>query len=826
MARPVYLFRDLAGLLGGELHGNPGNGHIAELLTDSRKLSTPLETAFFALVTTRNDGHRYIGDLYERGVRHFVVSYIPEGNFSDAAFLTVSDTLRALQRLAAHHRSLSTCPVTAITGSNGKTIVKEWLWQLLSPEHVIVRSPKSYNSQTGVPLSVWQMNPLHTLAIFEAGISEPGEMEHLEPIIKPGTGIFTNIGQAHDRFFRSRSEKINEKLKLFIHCEKLIFCSDHEEIRQAIANNPNIKATLYDWGFNPSARLRITETRVKRSSTLIKAIMGGVEREIAIPFTDEASFENAMHCWVFMLMMGYGPDVTAGRMLRLQPVAMRLEMKEGINGCAVINDTYSSDPESLAIALDFLAQQDKHEKRTLILSDMLQISGDEEERYREIAGLLSNKNIQRFIGIGPALSKYCSFFSMSSEFYPGTAEFLARFSTTAFRDETILLKGARVFEFERINERLQQRSHETVLEVNLNALVHNLNYYRSKLQPGVKLMAMVKAFSYGSGSYEIANTLEWHRADYLAVAYADEGVALRRAGISLPILVMNPEDNGMDAILRFNLEPEIYNFRTLEMLAGALRNNGNGYKLPAGIHLKFDTGMHRLGFEPADIPELAQRLLTMPTITVQSAFSHLVASEDPGMDAFTRKQIDCFSRMAAELQQLLGYGFIRHILNSAGIVRFPEARFEMVRLGISLYGVSSDPLEQKQLETVSSLKTSVSQIKTIKKGDTVGYNRRWTAVRDSVIATIPVGYADGLSRRLSNGRGKMMLNGEIVPVAGNICMDMTMLDITGVPASEGDEVIVFGPGMPISNLASAMDTIPYEVLTGISGRVKRVYFQE
>lgn len=826
MGKTGYFFSEIINLLGGECTGAGGNGLIKELLTDSRKLSSPLHTLFFALTTARNDGHRYIRELYEKGVRYFVVSAVPDGNFSEANFLVINNPLEALQKLAAHHRSGFDFPVIGITGSNGKTIVKEWLWQLISQEKTIVRSPKSYNSQIGVPLSVWQMNNWHNLAIFEAGISEPGEMEQLEHIIRPDIGIFTNIGHAHDQYFLSKQQKAEEKLKLFRDCKTLVYCSDHKEIGYALRNSPYGIPDLFDWGSTGNARLRIIQTQTGKSNTRITAVYQHRTMEISIPFSDTASFENAMHCWAVMLLMGYGPDVTASRMLRLQPVAMRLEMKEGINGCSVINDAYSSDPESLAIALDFLVQQNQHERRTVILSDMLQNAGNEEELYGQIARMLINKGITRLIGIGPALCKHKKLFEIPGGFYPGTDEFLKSFHPGDFHDESILIKGARIFGFERINKLLQQRSHETVLEVNLNALVHNLNYFRSRLNPGTKLMAMVKAFSYGSGSFEIANTLEWHRADYLAVAYADEGVELRKAGISLPIMVMNPEENGMDAMLRYNLEPEIYNFRTLSMLARAIKRKSDSQTAAVKIHLKLDTGMHRLGFENNDIKPLADQLCTLKEITVQSVFSHLAGSEDPEMDAFTRQQIDCFRRMAEELTRRLGYPVIRHILNSAGINRFPDSQFEMVRLGISLYGISTDPGEQKSLETVSSLKTSISQIKVIRAGDTVGYNRSWKAEKESVIATIPVGYADGLSRRLGNGRGKMMVNGHIVPVAGNICMDMTMLDITGVSANEGDEVVVFGSDMPITRLAEAMDTIPYEILTGISRRVKRIYFQE
>lgn len=822
-----YQPAEIASMAKGTLVGKSGEQVLSVILTDSRKLASPLLTIFFALKTSRGDGHRYIENLYQQGVRYFCVSAIPGKDLPDACFILVEDTLKSLQKLAAAHRARFTCPVIGITGSNGKTIVKEWLWLLLTPEKTIVRSPKSYNSQIGVPLSVWQMNALHTLAIFEAGISQPGEMEQLKEIINPTLGILTNIGHAHDQFFSSQKQKTDEKLRLFSDVEKLVYCSDNPMIDECIAASDLTIDRLFSWGRNEKANLRITNTFVEKATTRITALHHGHELSIVIPFTDEASIENAIHCWAVMLLFGYGPDVTAIRMQKLQRVAMRLEMKEGINNCSVINDTYSSDPESLAIALDFLLQQNQHTERTVILSDLLQgRSDDESALYKSIGRLLSSKGVTKFIGIGQALERYKKEFVMDSVFYPTTESFLAQFNPSRFRNESILLKGARLFGFERINEMLQQKSHETVLEVNLDALVHNLNYYRSLLNPGTRLMAMVKAFSYGSGSFEIANILEYHRADYLAVAYADEGVELRRAGISLPIMVMNPEDSGMEAILRHSLEPEIYNFRSLHMLEKAI----GSYNLPDDqtihVHLKLDTGMHRLGFEAEDLDKLVQKLKSIPQIKVRSVFSHLVGSDDPDSDEFTGIQIEIFMKMSEQLKHAFPYGFMRHILNSAGISRFPEAQFEMVRLGISLYGIAATPEEQKLLETVTSLKTSISQIKTIRTGDSVGYDRAWVAKKDSTIATIPIGYADGLSRQLSNGRGQMMVSGKLVPVAGNICMDMTMLDITGIRASEGDEVIVFGEGLPITRLAAAMGTIPYEILTGISRRVKRIYFQD
>ncbi|MBV2247043.1 MAG: bifunctional UDP-N-acetylmuramoyl-tripeptide:D-alanyl-D-alanine ligase/alanine racemase [Lentimicrobium sp.] len=821
----TYTLNTIQQLIGGRLFGIDTHIPVDLLLTDSRRASFPRRTLFFAIVTQRNDGHKYIDQLIASGVRNFCVSRLPQPLPAGCGFLLVDDTLLAFQQLVAAHRSRFTIPVIGITGSNGKTIVKEWLWQLLSPEKAIMRSPKSYNSQTGVPLSVWQLNAMHQLGIFEAGISEPGEMERLEPIIRPTLGVFTNIGHAHDQFFNTQTQKINEKLKLFKRAELLIYCRDHQEIHQQI-DSLLPELPVFTWGKNQDATLRITKITPIQTTTRIEGNYLGRFISINIPFTDEASVENAIHCWAVMLLMGYGAEIVSHRMLLLQPVAMRLELKEGINNCSVINDTYSSDPESLAIALDFMANQHQHERKTVIISELKQSMTNEDVLYTSIADMLENKGISRLIGIGPALKAHSNLFSIPAEFYDDTAGFIADFKTANFNNETILIKGARVFGFEKISQLLQQRSHETVLEVNLDALVHNLNYYRSMLPGETALMAMVKAFSYGSGSYEIANVLQFHRVDYLTVAYADEGVDLRKAGIHMPIMVMNPEESGMESMLRYKLEPEIYNFRSLNLLLRAIKYYGFTPEQPVNIHIKLDTGMHRLGFEEADINDLILRLKENPELRVQSAFSHLVASDDPALDDFTRQQFSRFDAMTRQLKQGVGYKFLRHILNSAGIRRFPEAHFDMVRLGISLYGISGDTLEQQNLETVSSLKTSISQIKIIAAGDSVGYNRAWKSTRDTVIATVPIGYADGLSRQLSNGVGSMMINGQRAPVVGNICMDMTMLDITGIPAAEGDEVVVFGNEPSIVELALSIHTIPYEILTGISRRVKRVYFQE
>ncbi len=815
-----YTISQVCEIVSGKLYAEGLPSVISDLITDSRKVATPTNALFFALITQRNDGHRFIGELIEKGVGNFCVQYIPDGLSAKANFIVVGNTLIALQQLAARHRDQYNPEVIGITGSNGKTVVKEWLWQLLNQEKTIVRSPQSYNSQTGVPLSVWQINSLHNLGIFEAGISQPGEMEKLEPIIKPDIGIITNIGKAHDQFFISHDEKTTEKLKLFKNSQHLIYCRDHEIIHYHVKALPLLKL---HWGRHEESNIRIIETKTDRKSTHITVQFNQKHFSITIPFTDEASFENAMHCMSLMLFLGYGPEVIRSRMAMLQPVAMRLELKEGVNGCLIINDTYSNDPDSLAIALDFLKQQSQHEKRTVIISDMLQSGTPAEQLYTTIASLLVSKGITRVIGIGNDISQHIRLFPMKTETYASTTDFLSSFSALSFRNETILIKGARVFAFERIQALLEQKSHETILEVNLNALIHNLNYFRTLIKPGTRIMAMVKAFSYGSGSFEIANALQFHHTDYLAVAYADEGVELRKAGISLPIMVMNPEISGMEAMVRYNLEPEIYSIRTLQLYLKALERTTPS---SAPVHIKLDTGMHRLGFMENDLAELAEVLKQNPAVRVESAFSHLAASESPELDSFTAKQISAFERMTDRLQQETGYPFIRHILNSAGIIRHPHAQYEMVRLGISLYGISPVKDVSDKLEIVNSLKSSISQIKVIAAGESVGYNCRWTASKETTIAIVPIGYADGLGRQLGNGAGSMWIKGTIAPIIGNINMDMTVIDVTGLDAEEGDEVVIFGKEISISDLAEIMHTIPYEILTGISRRVKRIYYQE
>jgi Alr-MurF fusion protein len=826
-----YPISEIIKIVNGKFAGQPDfNRVIKDILIDSRKLIAADQTLFFALTSKRNDGHKYIPELYSKGLRDFIVSKLPEdaGSYPEANFILVKNTLHALQAVAKAHREKFDIPVIGITGSNGKTVVKEWLYQLLSKDRRTIRSPKSYNSQIGVPLSVWQMDAPYEVAIFEAGISEPDEMSRLEAIIKPTIGLFTNIGEAHGENFMSLQQKVGEKLCLFTHVETLVYCHDHPEVREVIIRSgirKNIKT--FTWSFKQEADLFITEVDKNEGKlTKIKGIYKGKQAGISIPFADAASVENAIHCWAVMLLLGYEPEILASRFESLQPIAMRLELKDGINHCTIINDSYNSDINSLSIAIDFLRQQANHKKKTIIISDILQSGKDEDELYSDIGAIIKSKQIDRLIGIGPAISRQAEKFSLEKSFYQDTADFLHRFSFAAFNNEVILLKGARIFEFELISQALQQKTHETVLEINLNALEHNLNHYRSLLRPETKIMAMVKAFSYGTGSFEIANALQFHQIDYLAVAYADEGVELRKAGITVPILVMNPDEESFDAIIQHNLEPEIYSHRILEKLEKAIRKNILPKNKPVKIHIKLDTGMHRLGFQEEDIAALIEKLKANRMIYVQSVFSHLAASEDAKERTFTHLQISNFERMSRQITAEAGHPVLLHLLNSAGIQNFPEARYNMVRLGISLYGVASQEEEQQRLIPVARLKSTISQIKTIAQGESVGYNRAYKSKKEIRMAIVPIGYADGLSLDMSNGKGHLLIGGKLVPVIGKVCMDMCMADISDVEAEEGDEVIIFGPERPLQELAREMGTIPYEVLSGISRRVKRVYFHE
>lgn len=799
---------------------------VSLLLTDSRRLSIPEESLFFALKTKTNDGHRYIKDLYSLKVRNFVVSDIlPEYSaMPDANFLVVKDTLRALQRLVTYHRKRFNIPVIGITGSNGKTVVKEFLYQLLRSEFNIVRSPRSYNSQIGVPLSVWEMNERHTLGIFEAGISQPDEMEYLQPIISPTIGVITSIGEAHQENFISMGQKCREKLQLFVDSDAIIYNGDDTLIADSVeASCLSHKAIIWS-RTDTEAPLYIESIEKQADKTIIRCTLLGFERTYTIPFTDDASIENVIQCIAIMLYLKPTSVNDVEKFRRLEPVAMRLEVIEGINDCLLINDTYNSDINSLDIALDFQQSRKvgREMKTTLILSDILQSGTLPKSLYRKVSDLVSHRKVDRLIGIGKDLKEYEAFFpTKEKEFYTTTEEFLAQPLQQMFRNELILIKGSRRFHFERITERLVRKVHETTLEVNLDAIVHNFNFYRSRLNPETKMVCMVKASAYGAGSYELAKTLQEHRCDYLAVAVADEGEELRKAGITIPIMVMNPEFGSFNVLFENNLEPEVYSFRLLDAIIRETERRGiTSYP----IHIKVDTGMHRLGFQPGDMPAVCERLRQQSGVVARSVFSHLAGSDSSIFDDFTMEQIGKFQTAAKTLEEGLEYKVIKHILNTAGIERFPQYQMDMVRLGIGLYGVSASGL--RGLRNVSTLKTTILQIQDVSKGDSIGYGRRSYVDRDSRIAIIPIGYADGLDRHFSNREGIVLINGQRCPIIGNICMDACMVDVTDIEAHEGDTVVIFGEGLEVNELSDRLHTIPYEILTSVSPRVKRVYYRE
>ncbi|MCC8145891.1 MAG: bifunctional UDP-N-acetylmuramoyl-tripeptide:D-alanyl-D-alanine ligase/alanine racemase, partial [Bacteroidales bacterium] len=770
---------------------------ISVLLTDSRSLSEPEATLFFALPTPHNDGHKYISDLYKKGVRNFVVQHEFDGmnHIPDANCLWVEDTLLALQELAAYNRGQFSIPIIGITGSNGKTIVKEWLYQLLHDTFSIVRSPRSYNSQTGVPLSVWQLNPSTELGIFEAGISLPKEMERLEKIIKPTVGIFTTIGEAHQENFFSQEEKCLEKLILFNDSKIIIYNEDQLLVKYCMEKK-GFTGKTFSWSVkNRQAPLYITGIRKEIDHSVISYQLSVISKQsigdsiIKIPFTDDAGIENAIHCLALVLYLSPDVDNLPERFEKLDPVAMRLDVNKGIQGNILINDTYNSDINSLSIALDFLSRRagDNPLKKVLILSDILQSGMVPAAFYRKVAELIHQKEVQRIIGIGPNIMSHSNLFHIEKEFYPTTESFLDSGNWRGIKDSIVLIKGSRKSRFERISEQLEEKVHQTVLEVNLDGIIHNLRYFQSRLKPDTKIICMVKAFGYGVGSYELAKTFQERGVDYLAVALADEGAELRREGITMPIMVMNPEEHAFNTLFEYNLEPEIYN---MHMLDAIIKETERRAILYYPVHIKLDTGMNRLGFDAEDMPVIAGKLAKQTGVIVKSVFSHLAGSDSPLLDDFTEKQINVYKTEVNLLEGLLGYPVLRHILNSAGIERFTSAQFDMVRLGIGLYGISA--VEENNLVPVATLKTKILQIRDVEKGATVGYGRRGIVSRDSRIAILPVGYADGLDRRLGNGRGKMWVKNREVPTIGNICMVISMIDVTDSQGEEGGEGIVFG----------------------------------
>lgn len=810
------LFSDLPKICGGIVLASYRDKPVTDLVTDSRKVVLAEGAVFFAMKGERHDAHIFLNELYAQGLRQFVVeSVVDLKKLPEANVLHVSSSLKALQALVKFHRNKFQIPVIGITGSNGKTIIKEWLYQLLTPDFKVVKNPGSYNSQLGVPLSVWQMQSYHQLGIFEAGISRPDEMEVSAEIIKPTIGLLTNIGTAHDEGFDSRAQKISEKLKLFTQAQTIVYCADDHEINKAVAG---LSATKIGWAFSGNA----TYTATLQASTVV------LKREtwqqpFELPFTDKASVENLIHCMVIMLELGLQPGVIQQRINSLRAVPMRLELKQGLNNCQLIDDSYNNDLAGLQISLDFINNIRKP-KKTLVLSDILQSGLEDEQLANRMAMLITQSGISRLVGIGEVFVKHQQIFknvTEQSHFFENTEQALQDAALwNGLHDEVILLKGARVFQFEKIVNHLQRKVHGTRMEIDLSRLVHNLNFFKSKLKPGVKIMAMVKAFAYGSGSEEVANLLQFHRVDYLGVAYADEGIELRKNQITIPVMVMNATEESFASLLNHNLEPVLYSVAMLKALTTFL--NGKDCL----VHIELETGMHRLGLEPENYAEAIAFLKANPNIKVASIFSHLAAADGAEHDAYTHQQVSVYERGYKTFSEALGVKPIRHILNSPGIIRFAEYQLDMVRLGIGLYGINPTSAPNQNLKPAATLKTVISQVKEIKPGGTVGYGRWGKADVAKTIATIAIGYADGFSRAFSRGKGKVFVNGKVVPVIGNVCMDMTMIDITDVDAKAGDEVIIFGDAMPIQQVAESIGTIPYEILTNTSERVKRVFFAE
>ena len=824
----IYTIEKITTLIGARRYGDK-DANVRWLLTDSRSLCFPEETLFFALHTKRNDGHRYIDNLYRRGVRSFVVEQVPEHPQADANYLKVPSTLAALQRLAERHRDEFDIPIVGITGSNGKTMVKEWLYQLLLPSQRIVRSPRSYNSQIGVPLSVWLLNELTEVGIFEAGISQPGEMMALHDIIQPTIGVLTCLSGAHQENFRSMEEKCIEKLELTHDTQALIYPSDDNTVSRCI-RRMHYQGEKIGWSrTDGQAPFFVKEQKQSAQSTHITYIYKGKEGAYVVPFIDEASIADSIICAATALYLGMTPEQLAENMPRLEPIAMRLEVKQCQRGCTLINDSYNSDINSLDIALDFMnRREEKSLKKTLILSDIDQSGMAATDLYHEVNDLCMKRGVDKLIGIGDEISAQAATFQVGEKFFFATTqEFIDSMVFRQLHDEVILLKGSRRFGFEHITELLEQKVHETILEVDLGAVVSNLNYYRSFLKPETKMVCMVKADAYGAGAVEVAKTLQDHQVDYLAVAVADEGVALRRAGITANIMIMNPELTAFKTMFDYDLEPEVYSFRLLDALVKAARKEGiTGWP----VHIKLDTGMHRLGFnvsENSEIPELIDRLKHQQAVIPRSVFSHFVGSDSTDFDDFSAEQFRLFDEASQQLQAAFSHKILRHMDNSAGIEHFPERQMDMCRLGLGLYGVNPyNSIPHSQLKTVSTLKTTILQLRHVKAGDSVGYSRRTILERDSVIGAIPIGYADGLDRHLGNRHGYCLVNGQRAEYVGNICMDVAMIDVTDIDCHEGDMVEIFGHQLPVTVLSDTIDTIPYEVLTSVSNRVKRVYYQD
>ncbi len=814
---------ELSQITGGKFLQFKNDLEISFLSTDSRKTVMNQASLFFAIKGQVHDGHGYIHELYSNKVRQFIIEdeTLDVNIFPEANFFLVDNSIKALQDVARWHRRKFSLQIIGITGSNGKTMVKEWLSQLLSWKYNVIKTPKSYNSQIGVPLSVWQIQNYHQVGVFEAGISRSGEMQNLERIIEPTIGILTNIGPAHDEGFSSRKEKLTEKLNLFSHSKSLIYHHSGNFIRNTLDNYlPQIEKI--SWGSDPSSTYLVKTSKIENKGTLIEVQTKDHKYFFTFPFIDYASLENIIHAIICLIHTGWDENSIQEGLLGLSKISMRLEMKKGINDCYLIDDSYSNDLAGLEIALNYMNNQNQRNHKSIILTDILQSGMSAKELYQKTASLLNHFQLKRIITIGHEIEKIKALLKHPHYHFPDTDSFLREYPAENFNNEIILVKGARKFELERAAQKLQEKIHGTVLEIYLDALSHNLNVYRSYLNPKTKIMVMVKALAYGSGSIEVANLLEFHRIDYLGVAYVDEAITLRKNGISLPIMIMNPTSDAFEKILEFRLEPEIYGIRLLKEIDQFTRRLKKSIK----IHIKIDTGMHRLGFQPDELDDMLAILSGNRYLQIASVFSHLAAADENIHDSYTFSQANQFMEAVKRIHSRIKKPFITHLANSAAILRFPELHFDMVRLGIGLYGFDNTGQILDKLIPIGKLKTNISQIIHLKKGDSVGYGRKGQLDRDSRIATIAIGYADGFSRAFSNGKAKVYLKGQTAPVIGNVCMDMTMIDVTNLDVSEGDEVVIFGIENPLQLLADAIHTIPYEILTNVSERVKRVYVSE
>jgi len=822
-----YCLGDIAAILQQNISANAALP-VEYLVTDSRNIIDPAKSIFFAIKGPRRSGIGFVNEAYQQGVRIFIIEEpIDASSYTDAVFIQVPNVIAALQQIAAHHRKQFAIPVIGITGSNGKTIVKEWLYQLLQSDYHIVRSPRSYNSQIGVPLSVWQMNAQHTLAIFEVGISAKGEMQALANIVQPTIGVFTNLGEAHNQGFDHPTQKLEEKSKLFQHTPLIVTAADY--MPTSFLQNEKVVAwgsKLSDVEGRSHPQLQVVKQEKRQAETFIELRYNDNQIELVLPFTDEVSVQNALTCVLVLLQLGYAFPVIQQRVKQLQPVEMRMQLKRAINQSYVLNDSYSNDKVSLSLALQFLKEQAGNQPIVAILSDIVESGESQEQLYNHVVQQLQNAGVKELYAVGPQMCNYFkeAQFPFKVYCFEQTSNLLEALNESHFQQQYILLKGARKFAFEQVAHWLEQQVHQTIMEINLTAMVHNLKEYQSLLKPQTKMMAMVKAFGYGSGAGEVARRLQQQQVDYLSVAYADEGVTLRKAGIHLPIMVMSADEYSFDAMVNYSLEPELFSFPILEAFHQYIAQQG----LPQyPIHLKINTGMNRLGFDMGEIDKLCNWLQHQKLLRVKSVLSHLAASEDKKEDAFTQHQVDLFTEASNKIEKALGYPVVKHIANTAAIRRNPNWQFNMVRLGIGLYGADNVQDKELSLQTVATLKTTVAQVRHLKAGETVSYNRSGVLTRDSIIATVRIGYADGYSRRMGNGNGKMYVRGSIAPTVGKICMDMCMIDVTDIPGVKaGDPVEIFGKHISIQEVAKAADTIAYEIMTGISLRVKRVYIEE